>query len=370
MRKDNLKAMKTVFMIIIFVVLLVIFFSLLFATKDNRLIRDIKEYINKDTKILYIADKENYLDYPTDIFTKYDLNYMYINSSNLSNIEKSKLEKIINSKYLTNIIVVFNNGEIKDAIIEYESEEKLEKFLKKNKLIPEVIGDNSKIFSSVESMLNEDYAILYIPYEYSNDIKKQDKILNEIASEYEINYKRIDAYLLSNQQHDKLNIILQISSVDNQIIILIKDKKIIGSIRDLSNKETYLNKLKEYSFIDEIDSYITYINYSKFNNLLNNDNKNIIVFGKDDCKYCEDVIKTLNTIAINYDVEINYLNIGNIDTTVYKDVEKKLDSLGYKDGFTTPLTIIVENNKLIDYAIGPSNEDYFVDIFTENGIIK
>ena len=76
-------------MIITTILLLIIFFSLLFLTKDNKLIKDIKEYIKKDTKVIYIANKKNYDNYPIDIFKKYDINYMYINSTNLSKFEKS-----------------------------------------------------------------------------------------------------------------------------------------------------------------------------------------------------------------------------------------------------------------------------------------
>ena len=57
-------------------------------------------------------------------------------------------------------------------------------------------------------------------------------------------------------------------------------------------------------------------------------------------------------------------------TTRSIEISKKLSELGYSDGFTTPITLIVENNKLINYVIGASNKQYFVDIFSENGIIK
>ena len=353
MGKDNFKVIKNITLIIIFILLVIIFFSLLFATKDSKLVSNIKEYIKTDTKVLYITNETNYSEYPIQIFEKYDTDYLYVDSTNLSKFEKSKIEDIINSKYLSNIIVIFNNGEIKDAIIEYKDQESLNSFLQTNDLIPEVIGDNSEIISNV-----------------SEKIDTQDRILKDISEDYEINYKKVDAYLLSNNQQNKLNSILQISTVEDQIIILIKGKKIIGSIRGVNNKKTYLNKLKEFNFIDEIASFITYINLDEFNNLLNNSEKNIIVIGKDDCKYCDDVNASLNNIAINYNVKINYINVGKIDSDIAIQVEQKLSELGYNDGFTTPITLIVENNKLLDYVIGASNEQYFVDKFTENGIIK
>ena len=370
MGKDKLKVIKKILLIVIFIILLIVFFSLLIITKDNGLIKNIKEYVKVDTKVLYISDKKNYNKYPIELFKQYEVNYMYINSNKLSQIEKSKLERIINSKYLSSIIVVFKDNKIVDAIIEYDSKESLNKFLQKYEIIPEELEDNSNIIPNVNELLEDDHAIIYLPYKNEDYISKQDKILKEIAEEYKINYKKIKAYLLSNSQKEKLNSLLQISSVDDQIIILVKNGNIIGSIRDIGNKKEYLNSFKEFNFIEEISNYITYINYSKFNDLLNNDNINIITIGKDDCKYCESVLKTLNTIAINYNIDVNYISVGNIESDISKNIEKSLVRLGYSDGFTTPLTIIVEKNKLLDYIIGISSEEYFVDIFEENGIIK
>ena len=237
-------------------------------------------------------------------------------------------------------------------------------------MIPEIIGDNAKIISSVNKLLETDYTIIYLPYKKTDEMEYQDGILSDISKEYNIKYKMIEAYLLSNNQKEKLNSILEISTVEDQIIIIVKDAKIIGSIRDIGTKNEYLNKLEEYNFIEKLSNYITYVNYSKYSNLLNNDNKNIIVIGKDECRYCDSVIETLNTIAINYDIDINYINVGSIDSEIANSVKKTLDSLYYRDGFTTPLILIVENNRLLDYIVGVSNEQYLVDIFKENGIIK
>ena len=355
---------------IIFISLIIIFFSLLIATKDNNLIKEIKDFVKVDTRVLYITNEDNYSDYPIDLFKKYEINYLYINSNKLSKIEKNKIQKIINSGYLSSIIVIFNNGEIQDAIIEYEKDEKLNKFLQNNELIPTVIGDNSKIIDNVNEILETEYSIIYLPYDNIDEIEKQDEILKDISEDYEINYKRVNAYLLSKNQQNKLNSILQISTVEDQIVILVKNKKIIGSIRGINNKKDYLNQLKEFNFIEEVSYLITHINLEEFNNLLNNSQKNVVLIGKDDCKFCDEVIGTLNNISINYDIKINYINIGEMNSDLSIELQNKLNELNYNDGFTTPITLIIENNKLLDYVIGASDEQYFIDIFTENGIIK
>ena len=59
-----------------------------------------------------------------------------------------------------------------------------------------------------------------------------------------------------------------------------------------------------------------------------------------------------------------------VSDIVSSEVKEKLESIGYTSGFSIPLVLIIESNKILDYAIGNSKEEYFIDIFTENGIIK
>ena len=316
MKKDNVAIIKKFLIGIFFSLLVIIFFYLLFSTRDNDLVKNIKEFVSIDTKVLYISDKDNYYDYPIDLFKKYEVDYLYIDSTKLSNVEKTKIEKIINSNYFSNIIVIYKNGKIVDAIIEYDNEESLNKFLQEQELIPEIIGDNSKIIDTVNELITTEYTLIYLPYKPLDEIESQSKVLKKICNDYEINYKKIDAYLLSESQKNKLNSILQISTVEDQIIILVKDKKVIGSIRGINNKRKYLNQLENFNFIEEIGYFITHINFGELKNLLNNNEKNIIVVGKDDCKYCDQVNETLNNIAINYDVKINHINIGKIDSDI------------------------------------------------------
>ena len=370
MKKDNMATIKKFLMGIFFSLLVIIFLYLLLSTRDNDFVKNIKEFIRFDTRVLYISDKDNYSDYPIDLFKKYEIDYLYVDSTKLSSIEKTKIEKIINSKYFSNIIVIYKNGKIVDAIIEYDNKESLNKFLQEHQLIPKIIGDTSKIINSVSELLDTEYSLIYLPYKPLDEMDSQSKILKKICDDYEINFRKVDAYLLSQSQQNKLNSILQISTVEDQIVILVKGKKIVGSIRGINNKRKYLNLLEDFSFIDEIGYFITHINLDEFNNLLNNKEKNIIVVGKDDCKYCDQVNETLNNIAINYDIKINYINVGKIDSDISVKVEKELLNLKYSDGFTTPMTLIVENNKLLNYVIGSSTEEYFVDIFKENGIIR
>lgn len=369
MNKNTFDIKNKIYLIILFI-LLTIFAVLLVKISNDENTENIKEFIKNDIKVLYVSDEHNYSNYPIKLFKKYEIQYMYLDIAKLSKFEQVSIEKIVKTKNLKNTIAIFNSGKLVDILIDYENENSLNKFLQSHNIIPEVIGKNEGIIDSVKELIKTDFTMIYIPYKYIDGMEDQDKILKDISLEYGFNYQRIDAYLLSYIQQQKLNSILQISSVEDQIIILIKDKKIIGSIRGFKDKTEVLEKLYEYNYIYEIENNINNIDYDDFENLLESKQKNVIIIGKNDCKYCEDVIKILNSIILNYNIEINYINIEKFNNDISLKIEKKLKDMGYTDGFTTPITLITENNKLLDYIIGTSTEQYFVDIFKENGIIK
>lgn len=370
MDSNTLVKVKKVSIVIIFIIMLIIIGTFLYKVNDNKLINHIKTFVNTNTKVLYISNKKSYSEYPINLFKKYDVEYMYINSDNLSSFEKNKLEKIINSSYLSSIIVVFENGKLEDALIEFSNIDSLIKFLSDNAIIPEVIGDNTNIISNVKDMLDTNFSIIYLPYKNSTTMESQNNIIESVSNDYLINYKKIDAFLLSKNQQNKLNALLQISNVEDQIIILVKNKKIIGSIRSICTKRELMNELSNYNFINSNTDYISYINYDEFDKIVSSNDKNVIIIGKDECKYCTDIVYLFNKMIENNDIEANYINVKNFETEDFNSVKNKLKSLGYMDGFSTPLTIIVENNKLLDYVIGISSEEYFIDIFKENGIIR
>ena len=153
MRESAFDLAKKIILGIMFSVLVVIFVTLLILTMDDKFIKNIKDFVKTDTKVLYIANNDNYNKYPETILKKYEINYKYINSSKLSKFEKTKLGNIINNKDLSNIVVVFESGKVKDAIIDYKTKEKLNQFLIKNEVIPSIIDNISGMMNKISNSL-------------------------------------------------------------------------------------------------------------------------------------------------------------------------------------------------------------------------
>lgn len=369
MNNNTFGTIKRILLILFIIVLVVFIITLLVFMPNKKSINNIKEFVKTNTKVLYISNEEKYLEYPIELLQKYEIEYMYINNSQLVSYEKNQIKKLIKTNKFNNTIAVFEKGNLVDTITNF-TEEEVTEFLQEYEVIPKIIGDIGDITSNIESLVLNDLMILYFPYKYTDDVEKQDIMLKKIAVDNNIKYQMINAYLLSKNQQEKLNSLLKISSVEDQIIILIKEQKIVGSIRGVNRKSEYISKLKEYEIINKNQNYINKINYSEFCDNIKNNAKSIIVITKKDCKYCDDVFDILNKIVINYDIKIKYIDIESLDSDISKKVETKLIELGYTDGFTTPMTFIFESNKILDYIIGVSTEQYFIDIFSENGIIK
>lgn len=361
---------KKIILFIGFCVALILISLITFKSTNNKIISDIKEFIQTENKIIYITNSKNYSKEVIKLLDDYEANYMYVNIDNLDKIDKTRLEKIINSKYLTDIIVIYENGHIVDALIDYENYESLTTFLKQYNVIPKVLKSTKGIKESIESALQDDYTLLYLPYEYEDEIKEQDRILTNICNKYDIKYKKIDTYLLSNNQKEKINKILQISEVDEQIVILIKDKKIVGSIRDEKSRYEYIQELYDFDFVSNKIDIVNTIGVDSFIKIIESQTKNVIVIGQEDCKNCTPVLDRLSEILADTEYTINYINIENIDSDISVKVQNKLNEIEFKEGFTTPIVIITENNKLLDFSIGLASEEYYFDIFKENGIIK
>lgn len=110
MKDSTFDLVKKIIIWVFSAIIIIAFVTLLLLTMDNKFIKDIKEFLKTDTKVLYITDKDNYNEYPIKILDKYEINYKYIDSEKISSFEKNKIERIINNNDLSNIIVIFESG--------------------------------------------------------------------------------------------------------------------------------------------------------------------------------------------------------------------------------------------------------------------
>lgn len=102
----------------------------------------------------------------------------------------------------------------------------------------------------------------------------------------------------------------------------------------------------------------------EFNKKLNSKDRTVIYYASSSCGYCELQTPILETIAEDYDME--YFEI---DSSILgaKQRNEILEKLGIEHA--TPTTVIVQNGKVIDKAIGYTDGKDYVKFFSSNEII-
>ena len=122
-----------------------------------------------------------------------------------------------------------------------------------------------------------------------------------------------------------------------------------------------INVQRYYYFVDYIDA-------DEFRRLYNDDEKNIIALGANGCTYCTDLIEDLQSFQTAYFFHAKYLVVSTLNSEDYHYIEDFIiNELGIDMGY--PITIIVQNGKIIDYIRG-YNKYSTEEFLRKNEIIK
>lgn len=100
---------------------------------------------------------------------------------------------------------------------------------------------------------------------------------------------------------------------------------------------------------------------NEFDKIKKSNNYSIVVVISNNCPYCEIFKPILEDVIQEYNVNIYYLNI---DSNFYNSVD--LDTSVYG----TPTTIIYKNGKVINNIMGYKEKNDLINILKKNGVIK
>lgn len=105
-------------------------------------------------------------------------------------------------------------------------------------------------------------------------------------------------------------------------------------------------------------------NYLK---MIKKDEKNIILIARPTCSYCEMFTPILKEAADDMDLVVNYVNTDEFSSS---DWEKFESSLSYfsENEWGTPLTLIVQNGKVVADNGGYTDIDTIKTFFKNNGL--
>lgn len=242
--------------------------------------------------------------------------------------------------------------------------------------------ESNEIVEKFEKVYNKkERSIIYYSSSSCSYCKLQTPILETIAEDYNLDYYSIDSSLLSKSQVSKIIETLGIEG-KTPTILIVEDGKVIDTkvgYMDGRNTVSFLikNKILEEGSIYSKEKYITYVNYDEYVELIEDKHTHIIVIGQTTCGHCIAIKPALNSVAEDYDLTINYLNLTELSQTESTEFFNSLKDIGYNDPefveeekFGTPLTLIVKKGKVVNYISGSKTISQLVREFTKAGLIE
>ena len=133
--------------------------------------------------------------------------------------------------------------------------------------------------------------------------------------------------------------------------------KILSNAQQESQKVTDEEK-KEFPQIN-MDTYLEY--YS-------GEEMKIVLLARPTCTYCQIAEPIIQKIAKDYNLNIDYLNT---DEFSEDDQQRLMNSDEFfKEGYGTPVLLIVGQNKIIDKVDGLTDTAHYIDFFKKYEFIK
>lgn len=132
-------------------------------------------------------------------------------------------------------------------------------------------------------------------------------------------------------------------------------------------KQDTTSEDKEEESTEYDTSKMESIDYSTFKDLMNKEEKSIVLFARSTCGYCVKFMPILNDAIEKNDLKVYYLDVTTMTSENLNDV-KSLDP--FKEGVGTPTLLVVGNGGLIASNVGYVDADALDTFLSQNEFIK
>lgn len=205
--------------------------------------------------------------------------------------------------------------------------------------------------------------------------------LETISKDYDMDYYYVDTSKLGAKQRNEIMEKLEIEKHATPITVVVENGKVISKQEGYVDGKEYVKFFIEAGMIPEdavysTEQYITFIDYDKYEELITK-GSHIVVIGQTTCSHCIAIKPALNSVARDYDVTINYLNLTEMTQSESSAFFKSLETLGYDDeefletgGIGTPLVLMIKNGKISSHFSGERTKSQLVREFTKAGFIS
>lgn len=329
--------------------------------KEEKIIKQEKKEINKET----LNNKVNEEKIKKEIVNKEEKNEYKDNQDLEEKTNKKGLVVLLAILLIVVGICIFYQIDNKDkeTTTQVSTEES-----------NEIMDNFYKYFNSKNSK------IIYYASSTCGYCELETPIMEQIEKDYEIDYLYIDSSKLTKSDREKMLKELEIEHATPTTVI-VKNGKVIDTQVGYVDGGEMVDFLKENKILEDDavytpEQYITFINYEEYTKILKQTEKQIITIGQTGCSHCIATKPVLNTIAKDYNITINYLNITEMTQSERDSFTNSLSEIGYDEeefvssgNFGTPLTLIVENGKVVSYVSGERPTTQFIRAFKKAGVI-
>ena len=241
--------------------------------------------------------------------------------------------------------------------------------------VEEIMEEFNEYFNSKER------AVIYYASSGCSYCELQTPILETIAEDYDMDYLEIDSSILGVKQREEILDRLGIEQATPTTII-VQGGEVIDVAEGYTEGSAYVEFFASNEMIPEDavyseEAYLTFINYDEYEELIAESKKQIVVVGQTTCSHCIAIKPALNSVAEDYDLTINYLNITEMTEEESNKFTDSLKTIEYNDpdfvesgSFGTPLTLIIENGKVVNYISGARTKSQLVREFKKVGLIS
>ena len=257
-------------------------------------------------------------------------------------------------------------------------------------LVVEKLKENGTISNSEAKQIMKDFnkyynsndrVVIYYASTTCGWCSLQTPILETIAKDYDMDYLYVDTSKLSKNQKDEVAKKLGIEATTPNTVI-VENSKVVDVANGFTPASEYVKFFASNGLIPEDAVYskeksLTALNYDEYEKLINSAGAHVIVISQTTCSHCIAVKPALNSIAEEYELPINYIDVNVLGEEEYNKFHESLSKLDYDDpafvekgSFGTPLTLIVKNGKISSYISGERSKSQFIREFKKAGLIS
>lgn len=244
-----------------------------------------------------------------------------------------------------------------------------------NKDVKEIMNKFDKYYNSRKR------TVIYYASSSCGYCKLQTPILETISEDYEMDYFYIDSSILPKKQREEVLEKLGIEHATPTTVI-VENGEVIDTAIGYTQGQDYVKFFVKNAMLPEDAKYskeanLTFIDYSEYEELVSSNGTNVIVIGQTTCSHCIAIKPALNSIAADYNLTINYLNLTEMNEQEYNGLVTSLNQIDYNDkdfvengSFGTPLTLIIKNGKVSSYISGERSKSQLIKAFKKENLIK